>query len=80
LLATVAATGNTGTLHYTLDAASAKAGFGIDDTGKVTVGTAPVLSSWPITVTATETTTMAPGSSAYGSQTVTFNVNVTTSN
>lgn len=76
-LATAAATGNAGTVHYTLDAASVTYGFAIGQTsGILTVHNAQAVQNWPITVTATDTTTMAAGASGFGSATVNFNVTV----
>ena len=75
VLATVHATGGTGTIVYSLDTASANAGFAINgSTGAITVGTAAPLATWPMVVTATETVSKAAGASGYASATQTFNV------
>ena len=64
VLTTVTATGNSGTIIYTLDPASVTAGFAINSsTGAVTVGTATSANSGNITVTATDSVTKATGAS-----------------
>jgi hypothetical protein len=76
VLSTVSATGNTGTIAYTLDAASITAGFTIDSTtGAVTTGTATA-ATVSITVTATDGT-VAPNAASAGVGTTTFSVTVT---
>lgn len=62
VLTQVTATGNTGTLAYTLDAASVTAGLAIDSSGNVTTGTA-IAGTYSIMITATDDTT-APGATA----------------
>ena len=76
VLTTVTATGNTGTITYTLDAASITAGLAIDaNTGDVTPGTATA-GTYSITVTATDDT--APtGAATPGTGTRTVSVTVT---
>jgi len=74
VLATVVATGNTGTIVYSLDSASTSEGFTIDSSsGAVKVSTAPALANWTVVVTATDGT-LATGASAVGTATVSFNV------
>jgi hypothetical protein len=76
VLSTVSATGSTGTIVYTLDAASVTAGLDIDaTTGAVTTGTA-IAGTFAITVTATDGTAPANATSA-GVGTTTFSVIVT---
>jgi hypothetical protein len=75
VLTTVSATGNTGTITYSLDAASVTAGLAINpSTGDVTPGTATA-ATYSITVTATDGT--APASAATpGTGTKTISVTV----
>jgi uncharacterized protein (TIGR03437 family) len=74
VLATVVATGNTGTIVYSLDSASTSEGFTIDSSsGAVKVSTAPALANWTVVVTATDGT-LATGASAVGTATVSFTV------
>jgi uncharacterized protein (TIGR03437 family) len=62
VLTQVTATGNTGTLTYTLDSASVTAGLVIDSSGNVTTGTATT-GTYSIVITATDGTA-APGATA----------------
>jgi uncharacterized protein (TIGR03437 family) len=75
VLTTVTATGNTGTITYTLDAASITAGFAIDSsTGDVTPGTATA-GTVSITVTATDDTAPTGGATpGTGSKTISVTV------
>jgi uncharacterized protein (TIGR03437 family) len=74
VLATAVATGNTGTIVYSLDGASLTKGFTINSsTGDVKVGTAPALANWTVTVTATDGTAPA-GAASVGTATVSFTV------
>jgi uncharacterized protein (TIGR03437 family) len=76
VLTTVSATGNTGTITYSLDAASITAGLAIDpSTGDVTPGTATA-ATYSITVTATDDTA-ATGAASPGTGTTTISVTVT---
>jgi uncharacterized protein (TIGR03437 family) len=74
VLATAVATGNSGTLVYSLDGASLTKGFLISaSSGALTVGTAPALANWGVTVTATDGTAPA-NAAAVGTASVSFNV------
>jgi hypothetical protein len=75
VLTTVTATGNAGTITYTLDAASITAGFAIDSsTGDVTPGTATA-GTVSITVTATDDTAPTGGATpGTGSKTISVTV------
>ena len=74
-LARAQASGGTGTIGYSIDQASTNAGFAIDVTsGWITVGTAAPLHNWPMTVTATESGSKAPGSSVFATATQTITV------
>jgi uncharacterized protein (TIGR03437 family) len=78
LLATVQAAGghSGGTITYTLDGASLRAGLLIGaNTGAITVGNAQPMNNWDVIVTATDSTG-ALGSSAVGTATQTFQVTV----
>jgi hypothetical protein len=82
VLTTVTATGNSGTIIYTLDAASLTKGFLINaSSGAVTQGTAVAADSGNITVTATDSVTKATGASnlakgfGTGSKTIAVTVN-----
>jgi uncharacterized protein (TIGR03437 family) len=77
ILTTVSATGNTGTIVYTLDDPSLTLGLAIDaSTGDVTPGTAPSGAPVSITVTATDSVTLAPGAAVFGAGTKTVTVQV----
>ncbi len=64
-LVTVTATGGSGTIVYTLDPASVTAGLTVDASGNVKTGTA-VAGTYSVTVTATDSVTMAPGATGFG--------------
>lgn len=76
-ITTVSATGNTGTITYTLDATTAALGWVTinSSTGAVAVTSSSVAGSYPITVTATDGT--APtGASSVATGTVTFTMTI----
>ena len=78
-ITTVTATGNTGAITYSLDAASLAVGWItiVPSTGVVAItAAAPASSSQTVTVTATDGTA-APGAASVGKATVTFTINVT---
>jgi hypothetical protein len=64
-LKVVTVTGNSGTVTYTLDAASVTAGLLIDSSGNITKGSAGS-ATYPVTVTVNDTVTLAAGATAEG--------------
>lgn len=75
-LTTVSATGNTGTLSYALDTASAALGWlNISSGGVLSTTNAATAGTKTVTVTVTDGTA-APGAASAGTGTVTFNITI----
>ena len=75
ILTTVTAAGGSGTIVYTLDSASTTAGFTIDGSGNLEPTTASS-GTYTVIVTATDSVTMAPGATGFGTGTTTVSVTV----
>ena len=75
VLTTVTANGGSGTIVYTLDATSVTNGFTIDASGNLKP-TGASAGPYTVTVTATDSVTMAPGATGYGTGTTTVSVTV----
>jgi len=75
ILTTVTANGGSGTIVYTLDSASTTAGFTIDGSGNLEPTTASA-GTYTVIVTATDSVTMAPGATGFGTGTTTVTITV----